>query len=148
MTISETEEKGGLIMPRGKKKIVEPAPVEVVEIKAPEPAIRKPYPTYEERIAAAEQNIARLTALKASREALVEQTAAKLRDRQEALAKSEAALNAVIAKRDRLIVAKDKLAKEPKAALKAAEKQKLNELLLALKASGKSIDELLAELKK
>ena len=49
---------------------------------------RKPYPTHEERLAAAEKQIERLTKLNAERTALIEKTEATLSERRAALAKS------------------------------------------------------------
>ena len=124
---------------------------------------RKPYPTHEERLAAAEKQIERLTKLNAERTALIEKTEATLSERCAALAKSEAAK----AKKERIIEAMNKPAKETKPKLspeeraqrrrdalaktreaKKAEKEKYEALLSALAESGKSVDDLLEELKK
>lgn len=146
-------------MPRGVKgsgkaqKVVE---------KKTEKKVRKPYPTKEARIAMADQQIARLTKLNAARTALVEKTQKILAERQETLAKSTAALEKAVAKKERLITAQNKLTQAPKAKLtmeerkarmaagraaKKAENEKYAALAAALKNSGKSVDELLAELK-
>ena len=128
---------------------------------------RKPYPTHEERLAAAEKQIERLTKLNAERSALIEKTEATLNERRAALAKSEAALEAAKAKKERIIEAMNKLAKETKPKLspeeraqrrrdalakareaKKAEKEKYEALLFALAERGKSVDDLLEELKK
>ena len=50
---------------------------------------RKAYPTYQERIEAADKKMEQLQKLIASREALISQTEAKLAERKEALAKSQ-----------------------------------------------------------
>lgn len=128
---------------------------------------RKPYPTYQERIEAADKKIEQLKQLNASREALVAQTEAKLAERKEALAKSQEALEMVVAKRERLVVLMNKPAKEPKPKLspeeraahrrealakareaKKAQKAQMEALVAKLAQSGKTIDELLAELDK
>ena len=59
---------------------------------------RKPYPTHEERVAAADQTIARLTALNAAREARIAQAEADLEARRAALEKGQAALEKAKAK--------------------------------------------------
>ena len=145
--------KDGNHMPRGRKKavpvetVVEPV-VEATIVEEPKEKAKKPYPSYDERIAAAEQQIAKLEALNASRKALIEKTEKTLEERRDALAKSEAALEKAVAKRDRLIASKDKPAKAPSArAAKAAEKAQYDELMAAIKASGKSVEELIASLK-
>ena len=128
---------------------------------APTPA-RKSYPSIAERIALADKQIARLTALSASRTALVEKTNALLLERQEALAKSTAALTAAEAKKAKLVAAASKPPKVPREKLspeerkarmtagraaKKAENEKYKALIDALKTSGKSVEELLSELK-
>ena len=128
---------------------------------------RKPHPTHEERLAAAEKQIERLTKLNAERTALIEKTESTLNERRAALAKSEAALEAAKAKKERIIEAMNKPVKETKPKLspeeraqrrrdalakareaKKAEKDKYEALLSALAESGKSVDDLLEELKK
>ena len=128
---------------------------------------RKPYPTHEERLAAAEKQIERLTKLNVERTVLIEKTEATLRERRAALAKSKAALEAAKAKKERIIEAMNRLAKETKPKLspeersqrrrdalekareaKKAEKKKYAALLSAQGGSGKSMDDLLEELKK
>ena len=64
---------------------------------------RKPYPTHEERVAAADQTIARLTALNAAREARIAQAEADLEARRAALEKSQAALEKAKAKKEHLL---------------------------------------------
>ena len=83
----------------------------------------------------------------ATRQALVEKTAAVLAERQETLAKSQSALDKVRARRERLIASKDKPAKAHRAR-KSEQDQQYQELLSALKEKGTSMEELLASLKK
>lgn len=126
---------------------------------------RKPYPGVDARIAMADQKIERLTKLNASRAELIAQTEAKLAERKVTLAKSEAQLEKAKATRERLLAAKDKPAKAEKLspeerkarrlegqakarAAKKAEKEKYEALMAALAESGKTVDELLDELKK
>ena len=108
-----------------------------------------------------------MTKLNAERTALIEKTEATLSERCAALAKSEAALEDAKAKKERIIEAMNKPAKETKPKLspeeraqrrrdalakareaKKAEKEKYEALLSALAESGKSVDDLLEELKK
>ena len=139
------------------KKAAEP----VVEIVPVEKA-RKSYPTREERIAIAEAQIERLTKLNAARAALIEKTEKTLAERKEALNKSAAALEKVLAKKEHILAIKEKAPKTPKVKLtpeerkermaagraaKKAEREQLEALAAALKASGKSVDELIAEIK-
>ena len=126
----------------------------------------KPYPSIDERIALADQEIERLTKLNVARSGLIAQTEAKLAERKTALAKSEEQLEKVRAKKERLLAAKDRPAKEaaPKltpeeqnarrqeALAKArearkAKKEKYDALMAALAQSGKTVDELLDALK-
>lgn len=127
---------------------------------------RKPYPTHEERVAAADQTIARLTALNAAREARIAQAEAGLEARRAALEKSRAALEKAKAKKEHLLAlmnrppkqAKAKLTAEERAAhrregaararaAKKAEKEKYDQLLAALAESGKTVEEVLEALK-
>lgn len=127
---------------------------------------RKPYPTHEERVAAADQTIARLTALNAAREARIAQAEADLEARRAALEKSLAALEKAKAKKEHLLAllnrppkqAKAKLTAEERAAhrregaararaAKKAEKEKYDQLLAALAESGKTVEEVLEALK-
>ena len=128
---------------------------------------RKPYPSIDERIALADQAIERLTKLNASRAGLIAQTEAKLAERKAVLAKSQEALEKARDKRERLLRLKDKPVKEAtqkltqeerkarrqeglaKArAVKKAEKEKYDALLAALAQRGRTVDELLDELRK
>ena len=127
---------------------------------------RKPYPTHEERVAAADQTITRLTALNAAREARIAQAEADLEARRAALEKSQAALEKAKAKKEHLLAllnrppkqAKAKLTAEERAAhrregaararaAKKAEKEKYDQLLAALAESGKTVEEVLEALK-
>ena len=127
---------------------------------------RKPYPTHEERVAAADQTIARLTALNAAREARIAQAEADLEARRAALEKSQAALEKAKDKKEHLLAllnrppkqAKAKLTAEERAAhrregaararaAKKAEKEKYDQLLAALAESGKTVEEVLEALK-
>ena len=127
---------------------------------------RKPYPTHEERVAAADQTIARLTALNAAREARIAQAEADLEARRAALEKSQAALEKAKAKKEHRLAllnrppkqATAKLTAEERAAhrregaararaAKKAEKEKYDQLLAALAESGKTVEEVLEALK-
>ena len=108
---------------------------------------RKPYPTVEERITLAEAKIAKLEKLNAQRETLVNTTAALLASREEALAKSRAELEKVIRRRERLVSSKDAPAKAPRARRQSVADPQYEALKELLKTSGKSMEDLLAELK-
>ena len=128
---------------------------------------RKPYPTYQERMEAADKKIEQLKQLNASREALIAQTEAKLEERKAALAKSQEALEKSVAKREQLVGLMNKPAKETKPKLspeeraehrrealakareaKKAQKAQMEALMEKLAQSGKTIDELMEELNK
>ena len=156
-------------MPRGvkgsgKKAAEKAAPIVVSVV---EEKTHKLYPSIDERIVLADQEIERLTKLNAARTELIAQTEAKLAEREAALAKSEEQLEKVKAKKERLLAAKDKPAKEPAPKLtpeernarrqealakareaRKAKKEKYDALVVALAQSGKTVDELLDELKK
>ena len=151
-------------MPRGVKRSGKTVPVAAPAV---EEKVRKPYSGIDERIALADQEIERLTKLNAARTELIAQTEAKLAERREALAKSQEALEKVEARKERLIAAKNRPAKEeaPKLSaeelsvrrkealakareVKKAEKEKYDALMAALAQSGKTMDELLDELKR
>ena len=83
---------------------------------------RKPYPTHEERVAAADQTIARLTALNAAREARIAQAEADLEARRAALEKSQAALEKAKAKKEHLLALLNRPPKQVKAKLTAEER--------------------------
>ena len=157
--------KGENDMPRGVKGSGKGTAAKKEVQKAVAEKIRKPYPSIDERIALADQAIERLTKLNASRAELIAQTEAKLAERKATLAKSEAQLEKAKATRERLLAAKDKPAKAEKLspeerkarrlegqakarAAKKAEKEKYEALMAALAESGKTVDELLDELKK
>ncbi|MEG2316751.1 MAG: hypothetical protein RSC91_11050 [Clostridia bacterium] len=131
-------------MPRGikgsgKQKVAKVQKPIVVE------KTRKPYPSREERIVMADQQIARLTKLNQERQVLVDKTEAVLAGRKEALAKSAAAIEKAIARKERL--SQNPEAKVTVRTSKKAEKAQLNELMAAVKASGKSVEEFLSAIK-
>lgn len=127
---------------------------------------RKDYPSVDERIKMAAKQIERLTKIIESRKALIQKSETTLNARKSALVKNEEQLSKVQSKKQRLIAVKDKPAKavspklspeELKArraealtkarAAKKAEKEKYDQLLAALKDSGKDVDDLLKEIK-
>ena len=156
-------------MPRGVKASPKTAAKETkIAVKESAPVKqRKPYPSHEERLAAIDASIERLTKLNADRSALIEKTEALLAKRKSALAKSEKALAQQLAKKEKLVAMMNRPAKaaapkmtaeeraeKRRAALakarevKKAEREKYDAFMSALAESGKSMDELLAELKK
>ena len=156
-------------MPRGVKGTAKPKTARTAK-KATKPVQtkkeRKAYPSVDERIAMADQSIERLQKLNSERETLIEKTEKTLVDRKSALEKSQTALEKALKKKARLVASKDKPIKAPKEKLtseqlterrkaalakareaKKAEKAKYDALMAKLNESGKSVDELLAELK-
>jgi len=146
-----------------KKQLVVEQPVEqpIEAVKE-----RKPYPTHEERLAMADKKIEQLTKLNADRVLLIEKTEKTLADRKAALDKSEAALEEAKALKERIVERMNRPAKAPapkltpeeraerrKEALakareaKRAAKEKYDALIAAIEESGKSVDEVLEELK-
>ncbi|GHU71728.1 hypothetical protein AGMMS49992_06260 [Clostridia bacterium] len=134
-------------MPRGRKKAVE-TPIIIEEpivdetVEETSPKQRKPYPSHDERIVMADEQIRHWEELNAKRRALVATTDKTLQDRKDALAKGEAELQRVLEWKQRLIEIKDGVP----SGVRTQSKQKYNELMNALKRSGKSMDELLEEL--
>ena len=123
---------------------VQKEPVVVVPEK-----VRKSYPSVDERIAMADAKIAQLSKLNASREALVEKTAALLAERQDTLAKSKAQQEKVERRRERLIASKEKPAKQPRARKNvAAEDPQMMELKALLASKNMTMEEMLATLRK
>ena len=123
---------------------VQKEPVVVVPEK-----VRKSYPSVDERIAMADAKIAQLSKLNASREALVEKTAALLAERQDTLAKSKAQQDKVERRRERLIASKEKPAKQPRARKNvAAEDPQMMELKALLASKNMTMEEMLATLRK
>ena len=123
---------------------VQKEPVVVVPEK-----VRKSYPSVDERIAMADAKIAQLSKLNASREALVEKTAALLAERQDTLAKSKAQQEKVERRRERLIASKEKPAKQPRARKSvAAEDPQMMELKALLASKNMTMEEMLATLRK
>ena len=123
---------------------VQKEPVVVVPEK-----VRKSYPSVDERIAMADAKIAQLSKLNASREALVEKTAALLAERQDTLAKSKAQQEKVERRRERLIASKEKPAKQPRARKNvAAEDPQMMDLKALLASKNMTMEEMLATLRK
>ena len=123
---------------------VQKEPVVVVPEK-----VRKSYPSVDERIAMADAKIAQLSKLNASRDALVEKTAALLAERQDTLAKSKAQQEKVERRRERLIASKEKPAKQPRARKNvAAEDPQMMELKALLASKNMTMEEMLATLRK
>lgn len=123
---------------------VQKEPVVVVPEK-----VRKSYPSVDERIAMADAKIAQLSKLNASREALVEKTAALLAERQDTLAKSKAQQEKVERRRERLIASKEKPAKQPRARKNVAEEDpQMMELKALLASKNMTMEEMLATLRK
>lgn len=88
------------------------APVVLAPVAAaPTDKPRKPYPSAAERIAMADQQIERLTALRSSRETLVAKTEAILAERQKALASCTTALEKALSRKEHLITAQSKAPK-------------------------------------
>ena len=150
-------------MPRGVKGSGKTAKSAKEVTKVETVKTRKPYPSHEERLAAVDASIERLTKLNADRSALIEKTEALLAERRAALVKSEDALARELAKKEKLVAMMNRPAKtaapkmtpeKRRAALakarevKKAEREKYDTLLSALAESGRSMDDLLAELKK
>lgn len=129
---------------------------------------RKAYPTFEERIVAADKKIEELTKLIDDRKKLIFTTENKLNLRKAALEKSIADLEEANKKKARLIEIKNRPPKPPKAPkmdpeerkaqriaaitkareARAAKKAQADALMEALQSSGKTVDELLAIIKK
>ncbi|MDR0397329.1 MAG: hypothetical protein LBH66_08515 [Oscillospiraceae bacterium] len=142
-------------MPRGRKKVkpeevvIAPEPVveEVIVEEEPESSVdaraRKPYPSHEERINMAEDQIMHWEALNARRRSLVASTEKMLENRKNALAKGEAEIQRLQEWKQRLVEIKEGLPSTNR----THSRQKFNELLSALKTSGKSIDDVLDQLK-
>lgn len=124
---------------------------------------RKPYPTYDERIAAIETKTESVAKLIASREVLVAETKKKLDERIAALKHSKDELTALQEKKARIIenkakaenkVNRPKLTPEERAehrkeslakarAARKVEKEKRDALMAKLAESGKTIDDIL-----
>ena len=130
--------KGENDMPRIKK---DGSPV---EIKARKPRTTDP----DARIALVDGQIQRLEVLNDNRRRLIWQTEKKLKERKDALHRSEIALQNAREKRERIVALKERgsMTKEERAARRAAEKAKMTELLEAMKATGISMDDLIAKL--
>ena len=120
-------------MPRKAKK-----PVEV--------KTRKQYPDRATRIAMADEKIQRLEKLNEERRQLIAKTEAKLNDRKESLTKSEAELEKVKARRERMIAMQDRPAASESRKARSAEKAELEKLRALLAEKGVTAEELLAKL--
>lgn len=127
---------------------------------------RKAYPSIDERIALADKQIARLVKVIDKRGKLIEKSEAIVNTRKAALAKNATLLEKAQNRKHALVARKDKPVKTPgpklspeelkvkraeslaKArAAKKAEKAKYDQLLSALKDSGKSVEDLLKEVR-
>lgn len=106
---------------------------------------RKAYPDRDTRIAMAEEKIAQLEKLNAERRELIAKTEAKLNARKAALANTEEQLAKAVARRDKLIAAKNRPAAGARA-VKSAEKNQIEQLKAKLAAQGKSLEDLLNSL--
>lgn len=106
---------------------------------------RKAYPDRDTRIAMAEEKIAQLEKLNAERRELIAKTEAKLNARKAALANTEEQLAKAVARRDKLIAAKNRPAAGTRA-VKSAEKNQIEQLKAKLAAQGKSLEDLLNSL--
>ena len=121
-------------MPRGKKKEIAPP------IVAPK-KVKKPYPGREARIELANQSISHLEKLIQERKELIVATEKKLKDRQSALSRAEIELQ-------RAVERKEMLANRSEGGkAKSSSKKQYYELMAALKASGKSFEEVIADIK-
>lgn len=111
-----------------------------------EPKQRKPRTTDpDERIALVDKRIAEMEQTIADRRDLIGKTEITLNQRREALAKTEEMLAAAQAKRERIVGSKKAGSiKAYNRQVKAEEKAKMEAILEALKASGKSLDDVLA----
>ena len=128
-------------MPKSKKKVVPPPVVEEAPPPVEEKKVKKPYPTIDERITLAEKSIEHWEKLIQERRDLIAVTEKKLKARQESLTKGEIELERAIEKKDVLIRRRDGLD------VKSDSKKQYYELMAALKASGKSVEDLIAQLK-
>ncbi|MEA4822850.1 MAG: hypothetical protein VB111_01885 [Clostridiaceae bacterium] len=158
----------------------EPTPVLEAVADTPATAPNEPktskrhYPTISERLAAVDDNIARLTKLNESRVTLIAKTQAALEERRIALEKSTKALNDAQAKKSTLVELQNRPSKPPvvkapklspeerqqarvaalerartvrkeKKEARMAEEAKVRELVAMLKASGRSVEEFFKE---
>ena len=108
---------------------------------------RKQYPDRDTRIEMADKKIAQLEKLNADRRDLIEKTETKLNERKEALMKSEEMLKKVIARRNKLIAAKERpIDSEAARALKAEEKAQIEMLKAKLREKGMSMEDIINSL--
>ncbi len=123
--------------------------VETMPRKAKNPVevkTRKQYPDRATRIAMADEKIQRLEKLNEERRQLIAKTEAKLNDRKESLTKSEAELEKVKARRERMIAMQDRPAASESRKARSAEKAELEKLRALLAEKGVTAEELLAKL--
>ena len=102
---------------------------------------RKPYPTREDRIFKADEDILRQERLNSERRSLIEKTEIILNQRKKNLLNGERTLDAIKMRRLRLINLTDK--HTPKS---AEEKAQYRQVLSYLKANGMTVDELIQKL--
>ena len=107
---------------------------------------RKQHPDRATRIAMADEKIQRLEKLNEERRQLIAKTEAKLNDRKESLTKSEAELEKVKARRERMIAMQDRPAASESRKARSAEKAELEKLRALLAEKGVTAEELLAKL--
>ena len=123
--------------------------VETMPRKAKNPVevkTRKQYPDRATRIAMADEKIQRLEKLNEDRRELIAKTEVKLNDRKESLTKSEAELEKVKARRERMIAMQDRPAASESRKARSAEKAELEKLRALLAEKGVTAEELLAKL--
>ncbi len=131
-------------MPRGKKAAPAKPPVVVKETKTRKQRTTDP----DERIALVDKRIDELEKTIADRRALIAKTETVLDQRRDALVKTEEMLASAQAKKQRIVGSKEAGSiKAYNRQVKATEKAKVSELMEMLKASGKSLDDVLAVLK-
>lgn len=108
---------------------------------------RKAYPDRATRIVMADAKIERLERLNAERRELIEKTEAKLNVRKAALAKSEAELARIKARRVKLEENKNRPARTGASRnINAAEKAQFDQLKALLESKGQTVDDLIKSL--
>jgi hypothetical protein len=134
-------------MPRAKKTVEAPEVAKKPRAKKAEPPPpvskkeKKPYPSRDERIVNVDKEIAHWECLNEKRRGLIIDAEKVVTDRTALLEKGEAELIKLYAWKERLIGIRDGTNKPSVA------KQQYAELIAALKVSGKSVDDLIIELK-
>lgn len=120
--------------------------ITVVNQDEEQPKQRKPRTSsYEGRLAILDTKIMNLESLIRGRQSLIEAAEAVVTQRRDALKKNEDLLQDLYAKKERLIAHKDDI--KGKLNATADEKAQLAELLAFAKASGKSVEEIIRNLK-